>query len=489
MSHLAGPDAGTQAPSRLSYTGGEMRAAFLAQSAAFAAGAPGYQRRIDALLALRDALADRESEIADALAADFGGRAREETLLIELFQLTEMINHVRKRLRRWMKPRRVGASWYLLPSRAYVVYQPLGVVGVIGAWNFPVLLTLGPALEAIAAGNHVMIKPSEMTPRTSAVIASLVADLFDPSYVTTVLGGPETGAEFASLPFDHLLFTGSTRVGAMVMKAAAENLTPVTLELSGKSPVIIHESFPLDVAARRLFLGKLYNAGQSCIAPDYVLLPRARVAEFEQVATREVARMFPSLVANPDYTRVLRGYERIAAAVREAEARGARVLRINPAGEACTAENGVFPPTLVFDPPPDSALLTDEVFGPVLGVVPYDSLDEAIGFVNARPKPLALYYFDRDQGRIEDVVRRTASGAVNINECVYQFSQFNLPFGGVGLSGMGQYHGFDGFETFSKKRGIMVQSRWTPASLLFPPYRGPSGRLIRWMLGWARSRP
>ncbi len=467
----------------------DIRRAFLAQSAAFARGAPDYRRRMDALGALRDELAVREREIVDALSADFGGRAREETLLIELFQLSEMINHTRARLKRWMKPARVGSTWFLLPSRTWVVYQALGVVGAIGAWNFPVLLSLGPAVEALAAGNHVMLKPSEMTPRTADVIAAILAKLFDPSYVTTVLGGPDVGHEFASLPFDHLLFTGSTRVGALVMKAAAENLTPVTLELSGKSPAIIHESFRLERAAKRLLVGKLYNAGQSCIAPDYLLLPRTREAEFEAVAARVVAQLYSTLVDNPDYTRMLCGYERLSAAVAEAEARGARVVRINPANEACTAANKVFPPTLVFGAAGETSLLAEEVFGPVLPVVLYDSLDDAIAWVNARPKPLALYYFDDDNARIEDIVRRTASGAVAINDCAFQFAQYNLPFGGVGLSGMGQYHGFDGFQTFSKKRGIMVQSRWSPAAWLSAPYAGRARAMIEWMLRWSRRRP
>lgn len=469
-------------------TPSDMRRAFLAQSAAFASGAPDYRRRMEALGALRGELAAREREIVDALSADFGGRAREETLLIELFQLTELINHTRARLRGWVKPTRVGSKWFLLPARTYVVHQPLGVVGVIGAWNFPVLLTLGPALEALAAGNHVMVKPSEMTPRTADVIAAIVAKLFDPTYVTTVLGGPDVGHEFASLPFDHLLFTGSTRVGAMVMKAAAENLTPVTLELSGKSPAIIHESYPLELAAKRLLVGKLYNAGQSCLAPDYLLLPRRLEADFEAVASRVVTELYPTLVSNPDYTRMLRGYERLEGVLAEAKARGARVVRLNPANEDCSATNRVFPPTLVFGAPGDTLLLAEEVFGPVLPVVLYDSLDDAIAWVNARPRPLALYYFDEDSERATDMVRRTASGAVGINDCVFQFAQYNLPFGGVGLSGMGQYHGFDGFQTFSKKRGIMVQPRWSPAAWLSAPYAGRARAMIEWMLRWSRRR-
>lgn len=464
----------------------DMHRAFELQRAAFAAGAPDYLQRMDALASLRDELHARSRDIVEALAADFGGRAREETLLIDVFQTSEMINHTRRRLKRWMKPKRVGSKWYLLPSRTYVVPQPLGVVGIISPWNYPVVLSLGPLVDALAAGNHVMIKPSEMTPRAAALIADMVSRVFAPEYVTTILGGEEVGSEFAALPFDHLLFTGSSRVGAMVMKEAAENLTPVTLELSGKSPAIVHADFPLELAAKRLFVGKLYNSGQSCIAPDYLLIPRAREQEFEQVATRVVSRLYPSLVANPDYTRILRGYSRIERSVADAESRGARVVRINPANEDCNATNRVYPPTLVFQPADDAIVLTEENFGPVLPVIPYDTLDDAIAFVNRHPKPLALYYFDHDESRIDHVVRRTASGAVGINDCVLQHAQFNLPFGGVGLSGIGQYHGEDGFQTFSKKRAIMVQSRWTAAALMRAPYVGRSRAVIELLVRLSR---
>lgn len=472
-----------QAPSAASEA---MHRAFALQRAAFARGAPDYRRRMDALAALKSELHAREQEIVHALSADFGGRAREETLLIELFQVAEMINHARRRLKGWMRPRRVGSKWFLLPSRTYVVAQPLGVVGVISPWNYPVVLTFSPLVDAIAAGNHVMLKPSELVPRTAALMAEMVARRFPGEYVTTILGGEDVGREFAALPFDHLLFTGSSRVGAQVMREAATHLTPVTLELSGKSPAIVHESYPLERAARRLFTGKLYNAGQSCIAPDYLLLPAGREQEFERIATRVIAELYPTLVANPDYTRILRGYSRLERVVADAEGRGARVVRLNPANEACSAANKVFPPTLVFHPRDDALALTEEIFGPVLPVVTYDSLDDAIAFVNGRPKPLAVYYFDEDPRRADEVVRRTMSGAVGINDCVLQFAQYNLPFGGVGLSGIGQYHGQDGFETFSKKRGVMVQSRWSPAALMRAPYAGRSRALIEWLVRLSR---
>jgi len=464
----------------------EMHRAFDAQRAAFGRGAPDYRHRMDALEALRAEITASRQALLDALSADFGNRAPEETLLIELFQLSEMIAQARSCLKRWMKPKRVRPNWFLLPATTRVVYQPLGVVGIISPWNFPVLLSFSPMVDALAAGNHVMLKPSELTPRTCELIVRMIERRFPPEYVTAITGGPDVGREFAALPFDHLLFTGSSRVGALVMQEAAANLTPVTLELSGKSPVIVHESFPLEVAARRIMAGKLLNAGQSCLAPDYLLLPRGRENAFELAARRAVAELYPTLVSNTDYTRMLRGYERLTAAIAEATAQGARVARINPANEECSLANGVFPPTLVFGARADATLLTEEIFGPVLPVVPYDSLDDAIAWVNAHPRPLAVYYFDDDGARQREVITRTHSGAVNLNDVVIQFAQFNLPFGGVGLSGMGQYHGFDGFQAFSKKKGVMVQRRFSTVALLNAPYAGRPRALLEWLLRISR---
>jgi coniferyl-aldehyde dehydrogenase len=423
-----------------------------------------------------------------AVSDDFGGRAREETLLLELFPLLDQIRHARAHLKGWMRRRRVGSSWFLLPSRAFYQYQPLGVVGVIGAWNYQLLLTLGPVVDALAAGNHVMLKPSEVTPRSAEVIASIVRDAFPPEYVTCVTGGPDVASAFSALPFDHLFFTGSTRVGQLVMQAAAANLTPVTLELGGKSPAIVHESYPLARAVERIVAGKLVNAGQTCVAPDYVLLPAGREAAFEAEARRAVAAMYPALVANPDYTRIVsaRHYERLAGAVEDARAKGGRVVTLAPDGEPGAPENRVLPPTLVFGPTDAMTVMREEIFGPVLPVVTYRTLDEALAYVNARPRPLALYYFDDDGGRVDDVLARTLSGGVTINDCVFHLGQHNLPFGGVGPSGMGHYHGFDGFATFSKKRGVMVQPRWSATALLRAPYHARARALIDALLRLAQ---
>ena len=450
----------------------ELEARLETQREAFARHAPDYERRMQALAALRDGMHARQDELLRAVSDDFGGRAHGETLALELFPLYDQIRHARKHLGQWMRRRPVGSSWFLQPSRAFYQYQPLGVVGVIGAWNYQVLLTLGPVVDGLAAGNHVMLKPSEVTPRSADVIARIVADAFPPEYVTCVTGGADVASAFSALRFDHLFFTGSTRVGQRVMQAAAANLTPVTLELGGKSPAIVHDSYPLARAVPRIITGKLYNAGQTCVAPDYVLLPAGREAAFETEARRTVAMLYPRLADNPDYTRIVSGrhYDRLHGLVTDAAAKGARVVELTPAPEPVTQVNRVLPPTLIFSPNETMSVMQEEIFGPVLPVVAYRTLDEAIAFVNARARPLALYYFDDDPRRQDAMLARTMSGGVTLNDCIFHLAQHNLPFGGVGPSGMGHYHGFDGFMTFSKKRGVMVQRRWAATSLFRAPW-------------------
>jgi coniferyl-aldehyde dehydrogenase len=449
-----------------------------AQRTAFVRGAPDYAHRMHALGTLRDALRAAEPDLVRAVSDDFGGRSRDETLMLELFPLYDQIRHARKHLRRWMRRRRVGSSWFLLPSRAFVQYQPLGVAGVIGAWNYQLLLTIGPMIDALAAGNHVMIKPSEITPRSAEVIKAMVAASFPADYVTCVTGGPDVGSAFAALPFDHLFYTGSARVGQLVMQAATPNLTPVTLELGGKSPAIVHESYPLPLAVERIVGRKLYNAGQTCVAPDYVLLPAGKEREFEEESQKLVGALYPRL-ADADYTRIVsvRHFERLHAAAQDATTKGARLVTLGGGEVRGTLDDRIFPPTLVFAPNDTMTVMRDEIFGPILPVVTYRSLDEAIAFVNARPRPLALYYFDENSRRVDDLLSRTMSGGVTVNDCVFHLAQHNLPFGGVGSSGMGHYHGFDGFAMFSKKRGVMVQARWSPIALLRPPW-GQRRRLM-----------
>lgn len=459
-----------------------------AQRAAFARGAPDYRSRMDALAALRAGVLARQAELVRAVSADFGGRAREETLLLELLPFYDQIRHARKHLKTWMHRRSVRGTWFLQPGRAFYQYQPLGVIGVIGAWNYQLLLTLGPLVDAIAAGNHVMIKPSEITPRSADVITAIVADTFAADYVTCVTGGPAVASAFAALPFDHLFFTGSARVGQLVMKAAASNLTPVTLELGGKSPAIVHSSYRLPRAVDRIMVSKLYNAGQTCVAPDYVLLPESRVAEFEAEARRAVAELYPDLPRNQDYTRIVsrQHYERLLALLSDAESKGARLVRVTDSAETSAADDKFIPPTLLFSPSVEMMAMQEEIFGPVLPIVTYRELDDAIAYVNARPRPLALYYFDEDEKRVDKVLSSTMSGGVTINDCVVHLGQHNLPFGGVGPSGMGQYHGFDGFVTFSKKRGVMVQRRFAGTALLHAPFGERKRKLVDFVLRLAR---
>lgn len=453
---------------------------FERQRAAFLRGAPDYGHRMLALAKLRDKLRECQEELLRLVAEDFGGRAREETLMLELFPLYDQIRHTRKHLRSWMERSEVGSTWFLRPSRVFVQYQPLGVMGVIGSWNYPILLSLSPVVGAIAAGNHVMIKPSEVTPRSASAISTLIRDSFPEEYVKCVTGGPDVGKAFCELPFDHLLFTGATETGRSVMTAAAANLTPVTLELGGKSPVIIHESYPLEKATCRIMTGKLYNSGQTCIAPDYLLLPAGREAAFEEYARKCVASMYPDFPASADYTRIVNTshYQRLSELVEDAAARGARVVTLGRAGGETSSESRVFPPMLVFEPTESMMLMQQEIFGPVLPVVSYRTLEEAIAFVNARPRPLALYYFDENSQRVDDMLQRTLSGGVTINDCIFHIAQHDLPFGGVGPSGMGHYHGFDGFASFSKKRGVMVQRRWAVTSLFRPPYGARVRRVL-----------
>jgi len=463
---------------------GNLRERLDAQRRAFDAGPPDYSRRMEALAGLGDALRAREAELVQALDDDFGGRSPDETRMLELFPLLDQIGHARRHLRGWMRRRRVRGTWYLWPSRAFYQYQPLGVVGVIGAWNYQLLLTLGPLVDALTAGNHAMVKPSERAPRTAGVIASLLADVFPLDYVTCVTGGVEVARSFSALPFDHLIFTGSADVGRDVMRAAAANLTPVTLELGGKSPAILHESYPLELAVRRIMTGKLYNAGQTCVAPDYVLVPAGREAAFEAEARRVVKALYPRLAADPDYTHIVdaRHDERLEALVADAEAAGARVVKL------ATADPGsgrVFPPTLVFGPTGGMRVMREEIFGPVLPVVACANVEAAIDFVSARPRPLALYYFDEDRRRVDHVLARTLSGGVTVGDCVFHLAQHRLPFGGVGASGMGQYRGFDGFVTFSKKRGVMVQRRIALTAFFRPPYTGRTRRILRWLMRFA----
>jgi coniferyl-aldehyde dehydrogenase len=459
-----------------------LQALFEAQQQAFARDMfPGRAVRLDRLDRLRALLMANEDAIAAAISADFGHRSRHETALAETVMVLAALSHARKHLARWMKTRRVATSFHSLPGSSRITPQPLGVVGIVSPWNYPLQLALAPAVAAIAAGNRVLLKPSELTPRFSSLLAQLVEHHFGADECAVVNGDAAVGRQFVSLPFDHLFFTGSTAVGRQVALAAAPNLTPVTLELGGKSPAILDASCDLADAAGRIASGKLLNAGQTCIAPDYVLVPSAQVQAFADAFSQATRRMYPSLERNPDYTSIVneRHLDRLQALVEDARAQGARVLAIDPGSEPASRELRKMRPTLLLDVTPQMAVMQEEIFGPVLPVLGYGTLEQALAFVNQRPRPLALYWFGKDAGNRDRVLRETISGGVTVNDTLLHIAQENLPFGGVGASGSGAYHGESGFRIFSKDKPVFVQSRWSGTALLRPPYGERAERILR----------
>jgi coniferyl-aldehyde dehydrogenase len=462
-----------------------MRAILDAQRAAFLrAGAPSLQERRADLTKLNDAIRRNVNALAGAISNDFGNRSRHETEIGEIVPVQSAIRHTLRHLAGWMQPKRVSVSLELLPATARILYQPVGVVGIISPWNYPFNLAVVPLVAALAAGNRAMLKPSELTPRTSDFLAEFLAGLFPPEKVATIVGGPDVGQAFARLPFDHLLYTGSTAVGRLVMQAAAENLTPVTLELGGKSPCILGEDAALPNAVESIVYGKLLNAGQTCIAPDYVLLPEQRLDEFVTLAVDTAKKFYPTLAGNPDYTSIIneRHYQRVAQYVAEARASGARIVEVNRLNETLPAETRKLPPTLVIEPSDDLSIMREEIFGPVLPIKTYRELDEAIDYVNNHPRPLALYYFGADPGKRDEVLHKTVSGGASVNTTLFHFVAENLPFGGIGASGIGAYHGEFGFQTFSHRKGVFLQSRLNGTRFLYPPF----GRIADLMLKFLR---
>ncbi|MGI8842044.1 MAG: coniferyl aldehyde dehydrogenase [Caulobacteraceae bacterium] len=443
-------------------------------------GAPNAQQRIERIERCIGLLVDNRAEIEAALNADFGARSAEATAFTDVAASIGTLKHAKANLARWMRPEKrktTPALLGLFGAKAQVRYQPKGVVGVISPWNFPVNLTFTPLAGVLAAGNRAMIKPSEFTPVTSELMARMFASVFSLEEIAVITGGPEVGQAFAGLAFDHLIFTGATSIARHVMKAAAENLTPLTLELGGKSPVIVGHSADLKTAAARIMNGKTLNAGQICLAPDYVLVPADKVSAFVGEAEGAVKHMFPTMKDNPDYCAIVsqRHFDRLTGYVDEARAAGARVIELKPDGEDLTQqEHRKIVPTLIVDPADDLKVMQDEIFGPVLPVKGYASMDEALAYVNAHDRPLGLYYFGQDEGEREQVLAETTSGGVTVNDVVFHVAQEDLPFGGVGPSGMGSYHGLDGFKEFSHKKAVYSQLKKDLPQLkaLRPPYGG-----------------
>ncbi len=450
---------------------------------AWQANKPDHAQRRDDLLRLRDAFRRRAGEMDAAIRGDFGHRSQHENLISESMIVLAELDLALRKLRAWSKPRRARVGWKFWPARAQLRPSPLGVVGIISPWNYPVNLALVPLVSAIAAGNHVFLKPSEHTPRTSQWLRALLAEVFPDDRVAVALGGAEVGAAFSALPFDHLLFTGSTAVGRKVMAAAAPNLTPVTLELGGKAPAIVCADYPLKTAAARIASGKWFNAGQTCIGVDYALVDAPRRDAFVAALREEVVARFGDLGDARHYTRIINDaqLQRLQGYLADARARGCQVIELISIDPARVAAERLLPPTLVVDPPDEATVMQHEIFGPVLPIRSYARLDDAIAQVNRTERPLALYPFSHDRASIERILADTLAGGVTVNDTLVHFGVHELPFGGVGPSGIGALHGQFGFDTFSKLLPVFQQSRLAASDWIKPPYRGKVDALVRWL--------
>ncbi|MBY5865333.1 coniferyl aldehyde dehydrogenase [Rhizobium leguminosarum] len=454
------------------------RAAFLRE------GAPSLAQRRADLAKLRAALIGHRKAIEDAINADFGHRSRYETAIMEVGGVAEGTKYLIRNLRKFMTPTRRHVALHMRMGKARIEYQPLGVVGVMSPWNYPVNLALMPVATAIAAGNRVMLKPSEFTPVTNALLAKMFGEIFSEDQFAVVTGDAAVGAAFTALPFDHLVFTGSTAVGRSVMKAASENLVPVTLELGGKSPVIVAKGHTLDQAAASIAYGKLLSAGQTCIAPDYALVHESEVDAFVKAYDRKAASLYADGPTSEHFTSIIneRHYSRLRSLIDDARSKGARIIEVgNRPGDASRRPN-TLAPTVVLGVTDDMRIAHEEIFGPVLPIFPYSDVEEAIAYVNARPRPLALYYFGADDEDRRMVLSRTTSGNVTVNGTIMHIAQDDLPFGGVGASGMGAYHGIEGFRTLSHAKGIYEQGHWNLSNLLHAPFRQPIDIILKMML-------
>ena len=452
--------------------------------------AEGYvsaETRIDRIDRAIDILVTHAEAISAAMNDDFSCRPRQTNLMTDVTGSIECLKHSKKHLKNWMKSEKRPTMFplNLLGARSQISYQPKGVVGVIAPWNFPFGMGFEPLAGVLAAGNRAMIKPSEFTPATSSIMAEIIGSAFDPSELAVFTGGPEVGQAFSTLPFDHLIFTGATSVARHIMSATADNLVPVTLELGGKSPVIITRSADIGEAVQRIMVGKMLNAGQVCIAPDYLMVPEEALEQVVEKATKIVGDMYPKILDNKDYTAMVndRHYQRISANLADAEKRAIRTVTINPADEDFTKNpSQKIAPTLIINPDDEAMCMQDEIFGPILPIKTYKNFEETISYINNRPRPLAAYFFGKDKAEEERFLTGTTSGGVSINDVMFHMLQKDLPFGGIGPSGMGAYHGIEGFKTFSHAKGIYRQPNRIPFAKLagfMPPYGDASEKTIR----------
>jgi len=439
---------------------------------------PSAKERIAQLLALKSALLSHQDKLVSALNTDYGQRPKQDSLIADIMPCVVNINYTIKRLNKWMKPQRRHAGLLLAPAKVDVHYQPLGVVGIMVPWNFPVMLSIGPLITALAAGNRAMIKLSEFTPGTNQVIKEMLSSIFNEDTVVCIEGEADIAAEFSSLAFDHLIFTGSTTVGRHVMRAAADNLTPVTLELGGKSPVIIAPDMPIDTAVERLIFGKCLNAGQICVAPDYILCPKNDVEAFISSYQRQFQKMYGTSNENEDYANVINStqHNRLLSWLDDATNKGAKVVSAN--GQEIDRESRALATQLVTETTDDMLIMQQEIFGPILPIISYEDISEAIEYVNQRPRPLALYIMSFDEDTQQQILNQTHSGGVCINETIFHVAADDAPFGGIGDSGMGQYHGKEGFLTFSKAKTVLTRGKLNIGKFIHPPYGGLIQRLM-----------
>jgi len=439
-------------------------------------GIPSVSKRIEWLDKSIDLLVTHGDALAEAMREDFGHRSVDQSNLTDIAGSIGALKFSKKHVAKWMRPekRKVEFPLGLLGSRAELQFQPKGVIGVISPWNFPVNLTFAPLAGVFAAGNRAMIKPSEFTEATSELMKQLIGQYYDEEEVAVITGGPEVGAEFSKLAFDHMVFTGATSIAHHVMRAAADNLVPLTLELGGKSPVVLGRSADMQKAASRIMAGKTLNAGQICLAPDYAFVPQEKTAEFVGAATKAIETMYPSgLKDNDDYTSIVnqRHYDRIMSYIEEAREKGAEVHELTPAGENFSQQpHRKIPPHIIVNPGDDLKVMKDEIFGPILPIKSYGETKDAVAYVNAHDRPLGLYYFGEDSTEKDYVLNNTTSGGVTVNDVIFHVAQEDLPFGGVGPSGMGSYHGRDGFMEFSHKKSVYTQTGSEMLAMMRPPY-------------------
>ncbi|MGX5172494.1 coniferyl aldehyde dehydrogenase [Aliikangiella sp. IMCC44653] len=442
---------------------------------------PTEKLRLQQLKALRSALKSHQDKLLKAISADFGNRSYDETLLADIWPTLKAIDFAIANLRNWMQPKRRKIAMLFQPAKANICYQPLGVVGIMSPWNYPISTLLGPLAEAIAAGNRVMLKPSELCPYTNRVVAEIIQAAFTPDEVTLIEGDAQVAAAFASLPFNHLFFTGSTQVGKKIMAAAANNLTPVTLELGGKSPMLIADDVSSAFAAKRIVYGKCLNAGQTCVAPDYVLCPEDKLDSLVQCIKAEFATLYPNL-DNGDYSSIINQthFDRLNQLIQDASEKGAQIYSL---GKSDKPKQRLLGLTLITKVQTNMRVMQEEIFGPLLPIIGYTDIQQATQTILAQQRPLALYLVTHNKRLANQIIKSTHSGSVCINDSVTQAAQQDLPFGGVGHSGIGQYHGFEGFKTFSHQKSIFRRGKFSSTQLVAPPYGKLVHRLLyRWFI-------